>query len=262
MTGAVEPLTERAPPLGGPALLRQRWRDVAFLHWAVPPASVAPHLPPGTRPDVHGGVSYVGLIALHMRHVRLAAGPALPYFGDFLETNVRLYSVDGAGRRGVVFRSMDCERLAFVAGTRLSLGLPYRWSLMRHRRRGDEHAYLTVTRLPGRRGVRSRLGIQVGEPVAGSELDLFLTARWGLHLHRGGATRYLPTVHEPWRLHAARLLWLDDGLLAVAGFADLSGRAPDHVAFATGVDALFGPPQPQTGRPTAAEVESPWPGSR
>ena len=34
-----------AEALGAPGVIRQRWRDVVFLHWRVPLALVAPHLP-------------------------------------------------------------------------------------------------------------------------------------------------------------------------------------------------------------------------
>jgi len=44
------------------------------------------------------------------------------------ETNVRLYSVDGTGRRGVVFLSLDANRLVVIATGRTVFGLPYRWA--------------------------------------------------------------------------------------------------------------------------------------
>ncbi len=61
----------------------------------------------------------------------------MPYLGTFCETNVRLYSVDGAGRRAVVFRSLEAERLLPVLTARATLRLPYMWSRMRLTRDGD-----------------------------------------------------------------------------------------------------------------------------
>jgi uncharacterized protein YqjF (DUF2071 family) len=55
----------------------------------------------------------------------------LPYFGSFAETNVRLYSTDDAGRHGVLFRSLETERLAVVGVTRTATGVPYTWAKMR-----------------------------------------------------------------------------------------------------------------------------------
>ena len=45
-----EPVTTLAPALPRPHVLRQRWCDVAFLHWAVRPDAVARFFPPGVRP--------------------------------------------------------------------------------------------------------------------------------------------------------------------------------------------------------------------
>ena len=47
-----------------------------------------------------------------------SVGPAAPWAGTFLETNVRLYSVDATGRRGVVFLSLDADRAVAVAAAR------------------------------------------------------------------------------------------------------------------------------------------------
>ena len=105
--------------------------NLSFLHWAVEPASIAQFYPPGTEPDVFEGRSYVGLVPFQMANTGLAHGPAL--FGTFLETNVRLYSVDGTGRRGVVFLSLDTNRPDVVAAARTVFGLPYRWARMSYR---------------------------------------------------------------------------------------------------------------------------------
>ncbi|MDT5030338.1 MAG: uncharacterized protein QOC94_509, partial [Actinoplanes sp.] len=69
--------------------LVQSWRDLTFLHWAVPPAVVAPLLPAGTTPDTLDGATYVGLIGFRMVGLGLLTGPGLPYLGTFCETNVR-----------------------------------------------------------------------------------------------------------------------------------------------------------------------------
>src|SRR5690348_14033789 len=101
-----EPVTPDPPPLPGRTLMTQSWLDATFLHWAVDPSLVAPLLPPGVTPDVFDGATYVGLIAFRMHRIGWWQLPGLPYLGTFPETNVRLYSVDAAGRRGVVFRSL------------------------------------------------------------------------------------------------------------------------------------------------------------
>lgn len=109
-----EPISTRAPGLPRRTVASQRWTKLAFLHWRVAASLVAPLLPAGVRPDEHDGSSWVGLIAFRLDRATLLGSPPVPYFGDFAEVNVRLYGVDAAGRRGVVFRSLEASRLAAV----------------------------------------------------------------------------------------------------------------------------------------------------
>ncbi len=242
-----EPLSVRARALAGPVVVQQWWRDLTFVHWAVEPERVARYLPPGVRPDVVDGVTYVGLIPFLMDEVAFARGPALPLAGTFCETNVRLYSVDRTGRRGVVFVSLDAASLLFVLGTRALLDLPYRWATMRHRTTTGadgraEHRYVTTLRGPHRH-VRSIVTTRVLDPVEPTDLDVFLTARWGLHVHRAGRTWFMPNSHDPWTVHAAQVE-VDDDLVAHAGLAGVAAREPDHVRFSPGVHTVFGTPVP------------------
>jgi uncharacterized protein len=240
-----EPVTSLPVRAIGREIFSQDWRELTFLHWAVAPDRVRPYLPPGTRPDVIGGVTYVGLIPFLMRRIGIFGSPPIPFFGDFCETNVRLYSVDAQGRRGVVFVSLDATRLAPVLVARLGPGLPYLWSSMRYARGGNRIEYSCRRRWPGPRGASSRIVVDVGDPVDAGELEDFLTARWGLHesFHRKG-TYYWPNAHEQWPLRRAAVAELDDDLLAAAGFGDLAGREPDSVLFSPGVHATFGPRLP------------------
>jgi uncharacterized protein YqjF (DUF2071 family) len=221
------------------SVLVQRWSDLAFLHWAVPPSTVAPFLPAGTVPDTLDGVTYVGLIAFRMVGVGFLRGPGVPYFGTFAETNVRVYSVDPLGRRGVVFLSLDAARLVPVLIARAGLSLPYMWSRMRIARSGD------VLRYTSRRffsSAASDLSIRIGAPVdSPTPLDQFLTARWALHTRAWGRTLHMPNDHPQWPLHSASLLSLDDGLVAASGLPALT-RAPDSVLYSPGVPVTFGAP--------------------
>ncbi len=249
---------ETAPALSRPRIMTQTWADLAFLHWFVPPAAVAPYLPSGTAPDLvpggkFAGLTPVALVPFRMVGAGFGGGPSIGYFGTFWETNVRLYSTDSTGQHGVVFRSLDASRLAVVLGARLTLALPYRFSRMRgyrrHRLGADEWAWTTQTRWPaapgpdGRTQSHSRIVIRVGEVIPTDPLAAFVTARWGLHTRVLGRTRFIPNEHGPWPLRSAELLLLDDELLGAAGFADLAGRPPDHVCFTSGVRTGFGLPR-------------------
>ncbi|MFD0559568.1 hypothetical protein FB566_0213 [Stackebrandtia endophytica] len=230
----VEPVTTEPPGHVRPSVLSQTWRQVTFVHWPIDPADAERLLPPGTAPDIVGGVTYVGLVAFRMDRVRPRGFPVVPHLSEFAETNVRLYSVDDAGRRGVVFLSMDAERLIPVIIGR-AMGLPYRWSRMRIEAHGGNVSYLCQ---PGRAGRPSRLAIEIGDPIADqSAHERFVTARWGMHCGR----RYLPTEHPAWPLHRARLTSGEDTLVSAAGLPGVTDEPPASVLYSPGVHARFGP---------------------
>jgi uncharacterized protein YqjF (DUF2071 family) len=238
-----EPVTPEPPREPGRTVFSQVWRQVAFVHWAVDPARLAPLLPAGARPDQLGDGTYIGLIAFRGVRAGLAGSPGLPYLGSFPEINVRAYSVDPAGRRGVVFLSLEASRLAPVLAARWVARLPYFWARMRVHGEDGTWTYRSRRRWPGPRGPAAELTLRVGERLTEpSEEDLFLTARWGLHQAAGRRTLYWPNAHREWPLHRAEVTHLDEDLLATAGVR-VTGP-PDSVLWSPGVDARFGPRRP------------------
>ncbi|WP_188510337.1 YqjF family protein [Conyzicola nivalis] len=236
---ALDAITSSAPDLDGRSVASQRWSHLVFLHWRVEAARVAPLLPAGLRPDVIDGSTWVGLIPFVLDRATVFGSPPVPYFGDFVEINVRLYAVDERGRRGVVFVSLEASRLAAVLAARAIFALPYMWSRTTLERdgelfdyRGDRHGTSDAT---SRIVARATTVAVHDDPVAD-----FLTARWALFTRVPGRTVRLRNHHEPWPLFEAQLVSLDDRLLARAGFADLAGLAPDSVLYSPGVTTRFG----------------------
>ena len=240
---SVQPITVTAPRLRERQIMSQAWRDLTFLHWRVAPEVVAGLLPAGTRPDVHDGSSWVGLIPFRMVGAGVGRGPAVPWLGSFAETNVRLYSVDGQGRRGVVFRTLEASRLAVVLGARVAFGLPYTWARMRVCEADGVLTYSSVRRWPGPRSASTTVVVEPGgRSAAGDPVADFLTARWGLHTRAFGRTLFVPNRHEPWPLQDATLLHLDDRLVDVCAVPGVTARPPDSVLFSRGVRTVFGLP--------------------
>lgn len=237
-----------APVLSGLTLSAQQWQNLTFLHWPVDPAALAGRFPPGVRADTIEGRSYVGLVPFHMHGAGPGPRPAVPYFGDFSETNVRLYSVDDAGRHGIVFLTLEAQRLATVLLARISLGLPYAWSRMSEDRReeharGDVRRYVSRRRWPERRGdgPSSTVAVRVGAPVRASPLEVWLTSRWGLHTRVAGRTMWVPNQHDPWPLYAAELTELDRDLVARCG-VDVDDAQMLRPLWSPGVRTTFGRP--------------------
>ena len=233
------------PELPSPVIMDQRWTDAVFLHWRIPAGAAAAFMPPGVVPDEFDGSAWIGLIGFRMQKAGIGRGPAVPFFGDFNEINVRLYSREPDGTRGVVFLSLDADRLAVVLAARAA-GIPYVWSRARfHSSAGDasvgkRSVGYSVRRF--RHGATSDFAVVPAlDEVAADPLSIHLTARFGLHSRFRGRTLYIPNTHTAWPLYRAELTVLEDGLISAAGL-DVAGP-PDSVLFSPGVRTQFGRPR-------------------
>ncbi|WP_307037931.1 YqjF family protein [Arthrobacter sp. B3I4] len=231
-----------APPdLPRPIVMNQWWKDAVFLHWRIPHAVAATYMPSGVAPDEFDGSAWVGLIGFRMQGAGLGNGPGVPYFGSFNEINVRLYSREPDGTRGVVFLSLDASRLAVVVAARAA-GIPYVWSRSRFRPAGadDPSTGYSVRRFRG--GARSDFAVVPKVDVEATDpLSVHLTARFGLHSRFADNSLYIPNTHRPWPLLTAELTEVDDQLVAAVGLS-VSGP-PESVLFSPGVWTQFGRPR-------------------
>jgi len=245
MRTPTEPIQPTPTAIVERPLLTMRWEALTYLHWALAPEEVARLLPTGLAPDVHEGRAYVGLVPFRMAGISLSpARLPLPQ-GTFPETNVRTYVVGPDGGRGVYFHSLDITRWAPTLVARLGYQLPYAASRMRLGQRGDRLAYRAERRWPAPRGARSHVVVELGDRLEEDQrtpLDDFLSARWSLYAAtpRGHLLR-ARVDHGPWPLRSARVLHLDDQLVAAAGYR-IGDRPPDHVLAGGDVDVRVGPP--------------------
>jgi uncharacterized protein YqjF (DUF2071 family) len=221
------------------AVMRQEWRDLAYVHWRYDPAVVQALLPSHLTVDTFDGSAWVGLIPFSMRDIGLPHGPAVPYFGSFPEINVRTYVIRD-GRPGVWFFSLDVNRFLPAVVARLTYRLPYCWGSASHEVTDDLWTTRVRRRWP-RAAAPTDIVIRPGTPIEPDELDHFLTARWGLYSRTRRAVRYAPVDHEPWPLRDAELVRADHGLITAAGLPAPTGSP--HVRCSPGVAVRVGWPR-------------------
>ena len=111
-------------PAKWPHILTMKWHDLAFLHWAVEPRVLAPHLPPGLQLDTFEGKAWLGLVPFRMSQVQPRGFPHWKWITDFPEMNVRTYASDGKVS-GVWFFSLDATQPLAVWAARKFFHLPY-----------------------------------------------------------------------------------------------------------------------------------------
>ncbi|NND03117.1 MAG: hypothetical protein HKN91_10045 [Acidimicrobiia bacterium] len=108
--------------------------------------------------------------------------------------------------------------------------------------KGSHVEYEMRRRWPGPKGTRSSASLAIGERIEQpTQLEHFLSARWGLYTMLGKRLSFAKVEHEPWPLHRAELLALEDDLAAAAGYPAL-GR-PDHVMYSPGVSVRIERPR-------------------
>jgi uncharacterized protein YqjF (DUF2071 family) len=225
--------------------LRNRWDNLSFVHWSYPPEVVEALIPSELRVDTLDGRAWVSLVPFEMREATPRHVPAIPWISSFAETNVRTYVVDSAGNRAVWFFSLEASRLPIVVFARSLMGFPYIWSEMTIDDRPGRRGYTTHRRRwPRGASSTTRIELDIGDPIdEPSELDVFLTARWGTVSRwptRRGRLRHHPVEHAEWRLREAMLTHYDDGSLEAAGLPTPSGEP--IVRWVESIGARFGRP--------------------
>ena len=134
-TPPVEPVLADPPPLGGRAVLAQRWSELAYFHWPYEPHVVQRLLPRDVTVDVYDDVAWVALVPFRMEDLGFPGLAPLPLVGSFPEINVRTYARCG-DRRGVWFFSLDIDRMLPTLVARSVYSLPYCFGRADHLRVG------------------------------------------------------------------------------------------------------------------------------
>jgi uncharacterized protein YqjF (DUF2071 family) len=232
----IEPVSADPPAWEHQPVFRQRWDELAYFHWRYEPDVVQRLLPTGVRVDTFDGSAWVGLIPFEMRDVQVGPTQPVPWFGSFIEINVRTYVVDPRGRRAVWFFSLDVPRAAIVALARSVFSLPYCWADVHHERAGDRHRYRTSRRFPHRARPTADIAFTVGGRLPDEDvgdLGQFLSARWALVTSRRDQLLYGPVHHERWPLHEIGDVEIRQEIIEAAGLPSPSG-AP-HAMYSPGI---------------------------
>jgi uncharacterized protein YqjF (DUF2071 family) len=233
-------LALRERPRGLP-VMRQRWANLGFFHWAVDPALVVERLPGGLHVDTFEGRAWLGVVPFFMQRIRPVGVPALPWFSWFLELNVRTYVHDDRGNSGVWFFSLDCNQLLAVEIARRSFQLPY------------EHAVMSAKEHHGVIDYRSRRRRQSDDavfrypvaknPLAAAEgsLEWFLLERYLLFSANRSGNLFSGRVHhQPYRFEPMESAAWSTEPLRLNGFPEFS-TPPDSMLTAATVDVTVFP---------------------
>jgi uncharacterized protein YqjF (DUF2071 family) len=205
--------------------MTQRWNDVLFAHWPVPPAQLAGLIPNGLSVDTFQGSAWVGVVPFWMDRIKIRGVPPIPGARSFPELNLRTYVRDPhSGAAGVYFLSLDASNLLAVGVGRTFYHLPYHWAAIRFEQRTERDFVFESRRRfrsnPVEFKARYRgLGPtrKLAESNPGS-LEYFLTERYCLFSvdHTGQPVR-ANVHHVPWPLEDAEADIARNDLAAALG---------------------------------------------
>ena len=125
------PVIDRVAPTRRPlqrAVMRQKWRDLLFVHWPISPDALRPLIPAELELDLFDGTAYVGLVPFTMKGVRPVGLPAVAGLSSFHETNVRTYVRLGDRDPGVWFFNLEAANAIAVRLARSLFHLPYHFA--------------------------------------------------------------------------------------------------------------------------------------
>lgn len=217
----------------GPWIMKQKWHDLLFAHWAVPEDRVRPLIPRALEIDTFGGQAWLGVVPFRMSGVRMRGTPAIPSFSRFPELNVRTYVVRD-GKPGVWFFSLDAANAVAVWGARALFHLPYFLATMSctedagwihyHSHRKDRIGLAASLR------ARYRAIGEVFHAQPG-RIEHFLAERYCLYTAgEKGRTIRCEIHHPPWPLQLAEAEVQENTMAAASGIT-IAGQKPELLHF-------------------------------
>ena len=223
---------------------RLGWHELAFLHYRVRAEAIQRLLPPGLKVQEFDGTGWVGIVPFRMTDVAYRNWPAAPTLRSFPEVNLRTY-VEGGGRPGVWFFSLDADSMAMALGGRWAAGLPYfRSSIQMKNTRGtfdceSRRRHEGVRYAGSYRPVGATLAAEAGS------LAHWATERYCLYARRRGRLVRQEVHHAPWPLQAAEADVRVNELTAWAGIELLSDAPIVH--YSPGVEVVAWAPEEVAG---------------
>jgi uncharacterized protein YqjF (DUF2071 family) len=196
-------LAQQQLPAGFP-VMKQRWAELGFFHWAVSPDIIRSRLPEGLHVDTFDGKAWLGIVPFLMQRIRPTGLPPLPWLSWFHELNLRTYVHDSEGNPGVWFFSLDCNQPIAVEVARRLFHLPYQ-----HAKMGSKLSIDSVEYYSCRKSHESaKAEFKYPRPMAAKaavigSLEWFLVERYTLFsVDPKGNLRSGRVHHEPYQIEA------------------------------------------------------------
>lgn len=180
-----------------------RWRHPLFVHWLVPPDTLAPRLPRGVTLDLWRGHGVVTLAAIAVEGPmpRALLNTAMAQLFGYLQLNLRTYVV-GSDGPGMTLLHTRVDRWSWALGARLA-GMPYQLD----RALAFEVRSASLSLRARAIAVEGLVAADAApEAAAPGTLEHFALERYRAYAALPvGRTLCVAVRHEPWRARTVRL---------------------------------------------------------
>jgi uncharacterized protein len=231
------------PPPMAPWIMTQRWNDLLFLHYALPPEAILPLIPEVLTLDTFQQRAWVSVTPFWINHLRPPGVPSLPWFSHFAEINVRTY-VTRDGKPGVYFFSLDASNLSAVWGARVFYRLPYWQAAITLKGRGGTKIEYVSKRQHGPKPAEFCCSYGPNSltfHARPGSLEHFLTERYCLYASNRRRLYRGEIHHLPWELQSATVDLADNSMAKAAGIE--LPHQPELAYFSRELKVLFWAPE-------------------
>lgn len=208
-------------------VMRQRWRDLLFMHWTCPVEALRPLIPEDLEIDTYEGQAYLGIVPFTMKHVRPIWTPSMPWLSFFHETNLRTYVHRQGQNPGVWFISLDAANPCSAILARMWFRLPYHWARMSLCKQPQGQ----ITHKTHRRFQEASCEV-IYEPKSPirhaplNTLEHFLIERYFLYAQSGSTLFQGHVHHTPYPVQDVKLVHWNQSLIKAAGI-NIEPPTPD-----------------------------------
>lgn len=203
-----------------PAIARQTWTNIFFMHWRVDPDSLQTYMKQPYILDTFDGSAWMTVVCFVAKNSQLRGLP-FNFVNTAIQINLRTYvTMPGRAERGVYFLKLLLNNKFAASSGRLGVNLPFEYVDVAV----TEQENVTIFKSEQERATQVHVAFQQTEKRDKSELADFLVERYSIWHHKHNRLIKIPITHARWRLNHAKANVISHHLHPL-----IHGRLPDIV---------------------------------
>ncbi|MBW8348799.1 DUF2071 domain-containing protein [Bacillus sp. IITD106] len=218
-------------------IMRQKWRDVLFMHLPIKPEKLQPYIPSAIEIDTFDGYAWLGVVVFKIDGIYPRGFPPVSIRPAFPEINLRTY-VRCNDKPGIYFLSLDVDDWTSYTLAKRWLHVPYHPAKISIQKKKQSYQFESIRNRNNQiicKGSYTPLsGIYYPENMT---LDHWLTERYCFFSNDIKSNIYCLDIHHtPWPLQKAVSDIYTNKLFSPFHFDLTDGTPIFH--YSKGVDAL------------------------